>query len=179
MMILATRNKKRMAPQVISHSLRMLGVVFISLALGSKGFAFETTARQAILVDSLTGSILLEKDSDVPAPPASLSKLMTSYMVFEEIEKGALSLEDELPVSEKAWRMGGSKMFVEVGDKVSVEDLLRSNLGSQHDQTQSTHRLDRLCTGWYLGSEEGSGLDSQRRRGTTLQRQILLDRTVA
>ena len=125
MMILATRNKKCMAPQVISHSLRMLGVVFISLALGSKGFAFETTARQAILVDSLTGSILLEKDSDVPAPPASLSKLMTSYMVFEEIEKGALSLEDELPVSEKAWRMGGSKMFVEVGDKVSVEDLLR------------------------------------------------------
>ena len=103
----------------------MLGAVFVSLALSSNGFAFETTARQAILVESLTGSILLEKDSDVPAPPASLSKLMTSYMVFEEIKKGALSLEDKLPVSEKAWRMGGSKMFVEVDDKVSVEDLLR------------------------------------------------------
>ena len=125
MMFLTTENKKRMAPKVISHSLRMLGAVFISLALSSNGFAFETTARQAILVESLTGSILLEKDSDVPAPPASLSKLMTSYMVFEEIEKGALSLEDKLPVSEKAWRMGGSKMFVEVDHKVSVEDLLR------------------------------------------------------
>ena len=125
MMFVTTENKKRMAPQMKSHSLRMLGALFISLALGSKGFAFETTARQAILVESLTGSILLEKDSDVPAPPASLSKLMTSYMVFEEIEKGALSLEDKLLVSEKAWRMGGSKMFVEVDDKVSVEDLLR------------------------------------------------------
>ena len=88
-------------------------------------FAFETAAPQAILIDHHTGTILLEKDSDIPVPPASLSKLMTSYMVFEEIKNGGLALEDLVPVSEKAWRMGGSKMFVEVDDQVSVEDLLR------------------------------------------------------
>lgn len=91
----------------------------------SRALAFESSASQAILMDFVTGAILLEKDSDTPVPPASLSKLMTSYMVFEEIRRGGLSLNDMLPVSEKAWRMGGSKMFVEVGHDVSVQDLLR------------------------------------------------------
>ncbi|SVD81040.1 uncharacterized protein METZ01_LOCUS433894, partial [marine metagenome] len=65
----------------------------------SRALAFETSALQAILMDFTTGAILLEKDSDTPVPPASLSKLMTSYMVFEEIRKGGLSLDDMLPVS--------------------------------------------------------------------------------
>ena len=103
----------------------LLGFTLFLLVHTDGSFAFETAAPQAILIDHQTGTILLEKDSDIPVPPASLSKLMTSYMVFQEIKNGGLALEDLVPVSEKAWRMGGSKMFVEVGDQVSVEDLLR------------------------------------------------------
>ena len=103
----------------------VLGFLLLLLVHVDDLFAFETAAPQAILMDHQTGTILLEKDSDIPVPPASLSKLMTSYMVFQEIKNGGLALEDLVPVSEKAWRMGGSKMFVEVGDQVSVEDLLR------------------------------------------------------
>ncbi len=87
--------------------------------------AFDTVAREAILVDFDTGTVLLERESDKPVPPASMSKLMTAYMVFDRLRDGTLSIEDMLPVSAKAWRTGGSKMFVEVDTNVSVEDLLR------------------------------------------------------
>ncbi len=85
----------------------------------------ETTAKQAYIVDLQTGAVLLEKDSGTPSPPASLSKLMTIYMVFEKLKRGELSLDDKFVVSRKAWKMGGSKMFVEVDKQVRVEDLLR------------------------------------------------------
>jgi D-alanyl-D-alanine carboxypeptidase (penicillin-binding protein 5/6) len=86
--------------------------------------AYETLAKAAILVDHDTGQVLYAKNPDVPLPTASLSKLMTVYMVFERLKDGRLHLDDSFSVSEKAWRMGGSKMFVEVGKKVRVEDLL-------------------------------------------------------
>ena len=90
-----------------------------------EGAAFETAARAAILLDAETSHVLFSKNADEPIPPASMSKLMTIYMVFERLKEGSLSLDDTFPVSEKAWRKGGSKMFVEVGDRVRVEDLLR------------------------------------------------------
>ena len=86
--------------------------------------ALETPARAAIVVDLTSGAVLLEKNADAPLPPASMSKLMTLYMVFEALKEGRLTLEDRFPVSEKAWRMGGSKMFVRVGDRIRVADLL-------------------------------------------------------
>jgi serine-type D-Ala-D-Ala carboxypeptidase (penicillin-binding protein 5/6) len=86
--------------------------------------AYETPARAAILMDATTGQVLVEKNADEPLPPASMSKLMTVLMAFEQLKDGRLSLEDTLPVSERAWRKGGSKMFVEVGKRVSVGDLL-------------------------------------------------------
>ena len=85
----------------------------------------ETQAREAILVDMTSGTVLMEKNADVAMPPASMSKIMTVFMVFERLKDGRLSLDDKLPVSEKAWRKGGSKMFVKVGEQVRVEDLLR------------------------------------------------------
>ncbi|EKE70929.1 D-alanyl-D-alanine carboxypeptidase family protein [Oceanibaculum indicum] len=85
----------------------------------------ETSARQAFILDAQTGTVLLNKDADTLMPPASMSKLMTAYMIFQRLKDGRLSLEDEFLVSEKAWRKGGSKMFVEVGSRVSIEDLLR------------------------------------------------------
>ncbi len=85
----------------------------------------ETVAKQAYILDLQTGAVLLAKDPDTPSPPASMSKLMTIYMAFAELKAGRLALDDKFVVSRKAWRMGGSKMFVEIDKQVSVEDLLR------------------------------------------------------
>jgi serine-type D-Ala-D-Ala carboxypeptidase (penicillin-binding protein 5/6) len=100
-------------------------LVAMALILAPGAQAYETLARAAILIDHDTGQVLYAKNADEPIPPASMSKLMTVLMVFERLHDGRLQLDDELTVSEKAWRMGGSKMFVEVGKRVKVGDLLR------------------------------------------------------
>ena len=87
--------------------------------------AVETTALHAILIDTSTGTILMEKDADVGTAPASMSKIMVLYMLFERLADGNLTMEDTFAVSEKAWRMGGSKMFVGVNTRVTISDLLR------------------------------------------------------
>lgn len=87
--------------------------------------AFETRAQSAYVVDMTTGTVLLAKDADTPLPPASMSKLMTLYMAFEAIRDGRLDLQEKLPVSEHAMSYGGSTMFLDTTDRVSVEDLLR------------------------------------------------------
>ncbi len=76
-------------------------------------------------MDYDTGRVLLEKNADEKMPTSSMSKVMTIYIVFDMLKKGQLSLEQEFTVSEKAWRMQGSKMFVELGKTVKVEDLIR------------------------------------------------------
>ena len=86
---------------------------------------FETNAKAAFLIDLETDQVLFEKNPDQPLPPASMSKLMTAYMVLEQLEDGRLKMDDTLPISEKAWKKGGSKMFVEVGKRARVDDLLR------------------------------------------------------
>ena len=98
---------------------------FLLAAAAPDAQAIDIKAREAILIEADSGTVLLEKDSDVPVPPASMSKIMTVYKAFTHIKDGRLSMDDMLPVSEKAWRMGGSKMFVEVDTQVRVEDLLR------------------------------------------------------
>ncbi len=85
----------------------------------------DTAARQAIVVDYGTGATLLEKDADVAMTPSSMTKLMTAYIVYGRLKAGRLQLTQEFPVSEKAWRMGGSKMFVPLNGNVKVEDLIR------------------------------------------------------
>ena len=85
----------------------------------------EIAATSYILLDAKTGSILIEENADEALPPASLTKIMTAYILEEEIMSGNLSRDDEIHISEKAWRMEGSKMFVGVNTRVRVEDLLR------------------------------------------------------
>ncbi len=85
----------------------------------------DTAARFAIAIDFNTGVTLLEKDADVAMTPSSMTKLMTAYIVYGMLRAGRLKLDQELPVSERAWRMGGSKMFVPLNGRVKVEDLVR------------------------------------------------------
>ncbi len=85
----------------------------------------DTLARQAILIDVNTGTVLFEKNADARMPTSSMSKVLTMYVVFERLKEGTLALTDTFPVSEKAWRMQGSKMFVELGNRIAVEDLIR------------------------------------------------------
>ncbi|NKB34243.1 MAG: serine-type D-Ala-D-Ala carboxypeptidase [Pseudomonadales bacterium] len=110
------------------------GTMLICLLLASSSFvnaqtiiprAPEIAATSYILIDAKTGQIIIEENADEPLPPASLTKIMTAYIAVEEIINGNLSLRDEVHISEKAWRMEGSKMFVGVNTQVSVEDLLR------------------------------------------------------
>jgi D-alanyl-D-alanine carboxypeptidase (penicillin-binding protein 5/6) len=85
----------------------------------------DTVAKWAFIQDFTTGTELLNKAADEEMPPSSMTKLMTIYLVYERLKQGRLKLDDELPVSERAWRMGGSKMFVMIGTQVKVEDLIR------------------------------------------------------
>jgi D-alanyl-D-alanine carboxypeptidase (penicillin-binding protein 5/6) len=85
----------------------------------------DTEARNAYVIDFRTGAVLLDKNADERIPPASMSKMMTYYTVFSYLKEGKATLEDMLPVSEKAWRTQGSKMFVPLGGRVKIEDLLR------------------------------------------------------
>ena len=102
----------------------ILVAVFL-MAFSGPALAFETLGKQAILVDAKTGAVLFEKNADERMPPSSMSKIMTVYKLFEALKNGALSLTDTFHVSEKAWRKGGSKMFVRVNSRVKVEDLIR------------------------------------------------------
>ena len=85
----------------------------------------EVEATSYLIVDSDSGFYLVEKNIDQRVEPASLTKMMTSHVVASQLAGGHIAMTDEVIVSEKAWRMGGSRMFIEVGNKVSVEDLLK------------------------------------------------------
>jgi D-alanyl-D-alanine carboxypeptidase (penicillin-binding protein 5/6) len=85
----------------------------------------STGAKSFIIQDYGSGNILAEENSDVSVDPASITKLMTAYTVFNELQSGNISLDDIVTISEKAWRTPGSRMFVEVGKQVAVEDLLQ------------------------------------------------------
>ncbi|MBD3648622.1 MAG: D-alanyl-D-alanine carboxypeptidase [Pseudomonadales bacterium] len=82
-------------------------------------------AESYLLLDADTGKVIVEKNSDQRLPPASLTKIMTSYIAAAEVERGVVSLEDAVDISVKAWQMEGSKMFVREGTKVKLGDLLR------------------------------------------------------
>ncbi|MDT8345793.1 MAG: D-alanyl-D-alanine carboxypeptidase family protein [Thermohalobaculum sp.] len=100
-------------------------LALFGLTLSAQAETQTTPARAALIIDMQSGAVLLEKDADTPLPPASMSKLMTLYMVFEAIEAGRLSLEDSFRTSAHAASFGGSKMFIREGEVVRVADLLR------------------------------------------------------
>ncbi len=94
-------------------------------ALPPSQIGIGTLARHAFMVDPQTSTVLLFKDADTPMPPSSMSKMMTVFILFEELAAGRLKLDTRFRVSEKARGMGGSRMFLELGSEVTVEDLIK------------------------------------------------------
>ena len=88
-------------------------------------FAIDTKAEQAIVMDFDTNEILFEKNSNSKTPPASMTKIMTVYAAFDRLKNTDLSINNECTVSAKAYKMGGSRTFLEIDDKVSIDDLLK------------------------------------------------------
>jgi serine-type D-Ala-D-Ala carboxypeptidase (penicillin-binding protein 5/6) len=95
------------------------------LDAAGKAAPFTIRGSSAILGDIDSGDVLFSQEADTQLEPASLTKVMTLYLTYEALASGDLKLDARLPVSEKSWRMGGSKTFVRVNDKVRVEDLIR------------------------------------------------------
>lgn len=124
--------------------------------------AIETTAKNIVLMDYETGQYLYSKDADKMVPPASMSKLMTVYMVFGKLKDGTLSLDDTFTVSENAWRKGGaasgsSTMFLHIGEKVRVEDLIKGII------IQSGNDACIVVAENLSGSEEDFATDMQQK----------------
>ncbi len=99
---------------------------FVAAAGSAAAEAVDTSAEHAVIMDADTGQVLWAKDADTPAPPASMSKLMTLELLFQHLKDHRVKLTDTFPVSERAWReRAGSECFVNIGDKISVENLIR------------------------------------------------------
>jgi len=109
---------------------RLRGLVLALSIIGAVGASpawaqMNTSAEHAILMDASTGQVLWTKDGLTPMPPASMSKLMTVELLFQRLKDGRIKLSDTFAVSEAAWRTGGSRGFVRVGDRLTVDDLLQ------------------------------------------------------
>jgi D-alanyl-D-alanine carboxypeptidase (penicillin-binding protein 5/6) len=103
-----------------------LAAVFLSFVLAAPAqAALDTRAEHALLMDGESGQVLWHKNGMVPMAPASMSKLMTTEMIFQRLKDGRLKLTDTFMVSERAWRQPGSRGFTHVGDRLTVEDLIR------------------------------------------------------
>ncbi|MES1991976.1 MAG: D-alanyl-D-alanine carboxypeptidase family protein [Pseudomonadota bacterium] len=113
----------------ILRSVAFACLLIVSLA-ARPAFAFDTSAQYGVLVDAETGAVLWEKDADALMHPASMSKLMTLYMLFDALKAGTVKLDSEFPISEHAWRAGGttsgsSTMFAELNSRIPVETLIQ------------------------------------------------------
>lgn len=147
--------------RIRSSIYRLATAALATLALLSAGSAtaatLETTARSALVLDFDTGAELFAKNADTRLEPASMTKMMTVYMLFERLHTGSLSLDDSFLVSENAWRKGGSKMWVEVGKRVRVEDLIRGIV------VQSGNDASIVVAEGLSGSEEAFAAEMTRK----------------
>ncbi len=94
-------------------------------ALPPSQIGIGTLAKTAYVIDAVTDTVLLFKDADQRTPPSSMAKMMTIYIIFEELKAGRIKLDTKFRVSERARSMGGSRMFVELGSEISVDDLIK------------------------------------------------------
>ena len=111
--------------QAAAHKSKAKTATAVVSPPGNPAYGIETQAKHALILEVETGVVLLDKGTEERIPPASMSKIMTAYVVFGMLKEGRAKLTDELPVSERAWRLQGSKMFVPIGGTISIDDLLK------------------------------------------------------
>ena len=104
--------------------IKIIFLIFLCSSFLKNLLALETPAKEALIIDLVNGQILLDKNSTNKTYPSSMTKMMTALVAFEHLKEGKISLNQSVPVSEKAWKKGGSKMFIEVGSKVTINELL-------------------------------------------------------
>lgn len=126
----------------------LLTVAPVALAQPIIPSAPQLAAKSYVLMDAASGKVLVENAGDERLPPASLTKLMTAYIATLEIQKGKIAESDMVTVSEKAWRTGGSRMFIQVNTQVSVDDLLHGII------IQSGNDASVAMAEYIAGSEE-------------------------
>lgn len=103
-----------------------INLLILFLFFGVKNsYSFESKANQAILLDYETGEILYSKNPDERVFPSSMTKIMTAYLIFEDLENGKLKLTDKIEITSDAWKQVGSRMFLNIGSKVSIDNLLK------------------------------------------------------
>lgn len=113
---------------ILKKSMLLLALLFSAISVSAAvpvPAPPKLASKSFLLIDINSDTVLAQKKIDHSIEPASITKMMTAYVVYKELEAGRLTMDELVPISEKAWRMEGSKMFIEVGSKVSVEDLLQ------------------------------------------------------
>ena len=121
----------------------------------------QLAASAWILLDANTGKVLVEHNADEQLPPASLTKMMTSYIVASELHSNKVTEQDQVPISVAAWKMGGSKMFVREGTSVSLIDLLRGVIIQSGNDAS-------VALAEYLAGSEGAFADVMNQQATLL-----------
>jgi D-alanyl-D-alanine carboxypeptidase (penicillin-binding protein 5/6) len=133
---------------VVSEELQVVETAVPVTVKTDTAAVLAETAKSAILIDSDSGTVLYEKNSHERLPPASITKIMTMLLVLEAVERGQISLQDEVTISQRAASMGGSQMYMEQGEQQTVETLLKGMaIGSANDACVA-------CAEYVAGSEE-------------------------
>jgi len=132
--------------------LLLTSIILFSSIAESQSFVPDSpplNVKSYILLEPNTGTVIAEFNSENPIEPASMTKIMTSYVVADQISNGLISLEDDVLISEKAWKMQGSKTFIEAGKRVKVSDLLKGIM------IQSGNDASVAIAEYAGGTEEG------------------------
>ncbi len=116
---------KKLCSVILAFAFVLALIPFSSNATSANEYPFDLEAKSAILMDAATGTVLYEKEADLALPPASVTKIMTLLLVMEAIDEGRVSLDDTVSVSEEAAGMGGSQVFLEPGETMRLEELLK------------------------------------------------------
>lgn len=104
----------------------LISVPIFSLSVRANTPEFALQSKSAILMEASTGEVIFEKNADLELPPASISKIMTLLLVMEALDEGKITLDEKIRTSENAMRMGGSQIFLEVGEEMTLQDMLKS-----------------------------------------------------
>lgn len=148
--------------KIISLVLTMLFILSVfSFASGAAEFSEQINAKSCLLMDAKTGKVLFEYNADEALPPASVTKIMTLLLVFEAIDNGVIKLTDMVSVSEHAASMGGSQIYLEPGEQMSVDELLKSVVVSSANDAAA-------ALAEYVSGSEASFVAEMNKRATEL-----------